>query len=54
LVVPADANGVIKINSKILIKKPVFTADEYADLKKTFEQIVAKQSEQIVFKKQAK
>ncbi len=54
IVVPADANGIIKINSKILIKKPVFTADEYADLKKTFEQIVAKQSEQIVFKKQSK
>jgi hypothetical protein len=54
IVVPADASGIIKINSKIQIKKPVFTADEYVDLKKTFEQIVAKQSEQIVFKKQAK
>lgn len=54
LVVPADANGIIKINSKIQVKKPVFTADEYADLKKTFEQIIAKHGEQIVLKKQAK
>lgn len=54
VVVPADANGVIKINSKFQVKKPVFTADEYADLKKTFEQIVAKHAEQIVLKKQAK
>ena len=35
------------------IKKPIFTALEYADMKKTFDQIVAKHAEQIVFKKQA-
>jgi hypothetical protein len=50
-VAPANTEGVVKITSKITIKKPVFSADEYADLKKTFDQIVAKHAEQIVLKK---
>ena len=51
IVAPANTEGVVKITSKITIKKPVFSADEYADLKKTFDQIVAKHAEQIVLKK---
>jgi hypothetical protein len=51
IVAPANTEGVVKITSKITIKKPVFSVDEYADLKKTFDQIVAKHAEQIVLKK---
>ena len=46
-----EAKGMIKISSKIQFKKPVFSAEEYDDLKKTFDAIIAKQSEQIVLKK---
>jgi hypothetical protein len=51
IVAPANADGVVKITSKLTIKKPVFSAEEYEDLKKTFDQIVAKHAEQIVLKK---
>jgi Domain of Unknown Function with PDB structure (DUF3857) len=51
VVAPANAEGVVKITSKLSIKKPVFMASEYADLKKTFDDIVAKHAEQIVLKK---
>jgi hypothetical protein len=51
IVAPANADGVVKITSKLSIKKPVFYAAEYADLKKTFDDIVAKHAEQIVLKK---
>jgi hypothetical protein len=54
IVAPANADGVVKITSKLSIKKPVFQAAQYEDLKKTFDQIVAKQAEQIVLKKAAK
>ena len=54
IVAPANAEGVVKITSKLSVKKPVFSAAEYQDLKKTFDQIVAKQAEQIVLKKAAK
>jgi hypothetical protein len=50
-VAPANAEGVVKITSKLSIKKPVFMASEYANLKKTFDDIVAKHAEQIVLKK---
>ena len=51
IVAPANAEGVVKITSKLSIKKPVFMASEYTDLKKTFDDIVAKHAEQIVLKK---
>jgi hypothetical protein len=51
IVAPANTEGVVKITSKMSIKKPVFSAAEYEDLKKTFDQIVAKHAEQIVLKK---
>lgn len=51
IVAPANAEGVVKITSKLSIKKPVFMATEYTDLKKTFDDIVAKHAEQIVLKK---
>jgi Domain of Unknown Function with PDB structure (DUF3857) len=51
IVAPANADGVVKITSKLTIKKPIFYAAEYADLKKTFDDIVAKHAEQIVLKK---
>ncbi len=51
VVAPANAEGVVKITSKLSIKKPIFYAAEYADLKKTFDDIVAKHAEQIVLKK---
>ncbi len=51
IVAPANADGVVKITSKLSIKKPIFYAAEYADLKKTFDEIVAKHAEQIVLKK---
>ncbi|TKC09062.1 DUF3857 domain-containing protein [Pedobacter frigoris] len=41
----------IMLNSKITVKKPVFTAEEYYDLKELFKNIVRKQAEQIVLKK---
>ena len=51
LVDTEGTKGMIKISSKIQFKKPVFSAQEYEDLKKTFDAIIAKQSEQIVLKK---
>jgi transglutaminase-like putative cysteine protease len=41
----------IAIKTKISINKPVFSAEEYFDLKELFKNIVRKQAEQIVFKK---
>lgn len=41
----------IAVRSKISINKPVFTADEYFNLKEFYKNIVRKQAEQIVFKK---
>lgn len=41
----------IMLNSKITVRKPVFTAEEYFDLKELFKNIVRKQAEQIVLKK---
>jgi len=41
----------IAIKSKIVIKKPVFSAEEYFTLKELYKNIVRKQAEQIVFKK---
>ena len=54
VVVPMNEQGILKINSKIQIKKPIFSAADYTDLKETFDQIIAKHAEQIVLKKQAK
>ncbi len=54
IVVPMNEQGIVKINSKIQFKKPVYEAKFYADLKGTFDQIIAKHAEQIVLKKQAK
>jgi hypothetical protein len=51
IVAPANAEGFVKITSKLSIKKPIFYAAEYVDLKKTFDDIVAKHAEQIVLKK---
>ncbi len=51
VVAPANVEGIVKITSKLSIKKPVFMASEYPDLKKTFDDIVAKHAEQIVLKK---
>jgi hypothetical protein len=48
-----NTNGKIKLSSKLIFKKNVFTAEEYTDLKRFFEQIAAKHSEQIVLKKGA-
>ncbi len=39
------------ITSKITIKKPVYTNEEYTYLRELFKNIVRKQSEQIVLKK---
>lgn len=41
----------VAIRTKITINKPVFSAEEYFDLKELFKNIVRKQAEQIVFKK---
>lgn len=41
----------IAIKSKISISKPIFTAEEYFNLKELYKNIVRKQAEQIVFKK---
>lgn len=41
----------IAVRSKISITKPVFSAEEYFDLKELYKNIVRKQAEQIVFKK---
>jgi hypothetical protein len=46
-----QAGNKIAIRSKITINKSTFTADEYFNLKELFKNIVAKQAEQIVFKK---
>jgi transglutaminase-like putative cysteine protease len=54
IVVPMNEQGIVKINSKIQFKKPVYEAKFYADLKGTFDQIISKHAEQIVLKKQAK
>lgn len=42
----------IAIMSKISILKPVFDANEYYNLKELYKNIVRKQAEQIVFRKQ--
>lgn len=44
-------NGMIDVLSQIILAKPVFSADEYFNLREFFNQIIAKQSEQIVLKK---
>ncbi|MBF9252025.1 DUF3857 domain-containing protein [Pontibacter sp. 172403-2] len=49
-VVKQEGN-VVQIMSKVNINKPVFYAPEYAYLKEFFNQIITKQSEQIVLKK---
>lgn len=41
----------IAVRSKITINKPVFSAEEYFNLKEFYKNIVRKQAEQIVFKK---
>ena len=41
----------VTISSKIQLKKPVYYAEEYEGLRKFYDQIVAKQAEQIVLKK---
>jgi hypothetical protein len=41
----------IAVKSRININKPVFTSDEYFNLKELYKNIVRKQAEQIVFKK---
>jgi len=46
----ADGNQ-IAVRSKISILKPVFSAEEYYNLKELYKNIVRKQAEQIVFKK---
>lgn len=46
----SDANKIM-ITSKITVKKPVYTNEEYTYLKELFKNIVRKQSEQIVLKK---
>jgi hypothetical protein len=46
-----QAENKIAIRSKITLSKSTFTADEYFNLKELFKNIVAKQAEQIVFKK---
>ncbi len=46
----ADGNK-IAVQSKISISKSVFTSEEYFDLKELFNKIVAKQAEQVVFRK---
>ena len=47
----AAEDNKIMLNSRIIINKPVFTAEEYHDLKELFKNIVRKQAEQIVLKK---
>jgi hypothetical protein len=46
----SDGNQMM-ITSKITVKKPVYTNEEYTYLKELFKNIVRKQSEQIVLKK---
>jgi hypothetical protein len=46
----ADGNK-IAIRSKILIKRAVYSPEEYHALKELYKNIVRKQAEQIVFKK---
>jgi hypothetical protein len=47
----ASDAGKIMVTSKITLKKPVYTNEEYIHLKELFKNIVRKQSEQIVLKK---
>jgi hypothetical protein len=46
-----NENGVIDILNQIILAKPIFSPDEYYDLREFFNQIIAKQNEQIVLKK---
>lgn len=41
----------VSLYSKIITRKSMYTAEEYHDLKELFKNVVAKQAEQIVFKK---
>lgn len=44
-------NGMIDVLSQIILAKPIFSPDEYHDLREFFTQIITKQNEQIVLKK---
>jgi Domain of Unknown Function with PDB structure (DUF3857) len=47
-------DNLVTINAKFNIKRSIFTADEYKDLKQVYTQILAKMSEQIVLIKETK
>ncbi len=44
-------NGVIEIMSQLVLARPIFSADDYVDLRELFTRMIAKQNEQIVLKK---
>jgi transglutaminase-like putative cysteine protease len=49
--ISASEDGKIMLSSKVVIKKPIFYAEEYDDLRSFFDQIIQKHAEQIVLKK---
>ena len=51
--VVAQSNGTIMLQSKVKLKKAIFQAEEYENLRQFFNFIVKKQTEQIVFKKKS-
>ena len=47
----SESGGTISLRCRLQIKRTVFAADEYDLLREFFNMVVAKQTEQIVFKK---
>jgi hypothetical protein len=48
--VSVDGNQ-LRVNSRIILRKPIYTPDEYPALRELFTQIVTKHAEQVVLKK---
>ncbi len=46
-----DENGFLRITSKIMLKKAIYSEEEYGALREFYNRIVSKHAEQVVFKK---
>ena len=46
-----DENGLLKVSSKITLKRAIYTEEEYYSLREFYNRIVSKHAEQVVFKK---
>ncbi|TKG93464.1 DUF3857 domain-containing protein [Puteibacter caeruleilacunae] len=53
LIIRDAGNNMLQIQNRISINKPIFTAEEYEILKEFYNQIIQKESEQIILKKKA-